>query len=720
MHAPCLQLAVDVVHRVRAAYYARADVLTALHYQNLLDRGWRRSGSLLYKPDLRNSCCPHYTIRFANLDASTFVSSRDQRQTLNRWNRFVLGDDYHHQAKTLYPLSRAEKARSRNDFRLCESIHECEYARVKRPPEPAHRFEITLEATDFTEEKYRLFEDYQRNVHHEPPQKISRGGFRRFLCETPLQRITVARSDGLGSHAVGSYHQCYRLDGKLVAIGVLDLLPQCVSAVYFMYHQSVSTWSLGKVGALQEAALAVEGGYRYYYMGFYIHSCVKMRYKRSYAPQFVLDPEQYTWHPLDDRLAKMLDTTPYISPARGALLEATVAGDEDDNQTVLSALFRSLMPGIPAPKQLLSEVDLGRVKIRIGSIEAEARNLNGVNQTNPRDKHRTSRATHSCRRPTMCIVIFGNTTWCGHTFVYRTPEGECPVPDPRPERSCRDGWQADLDGPCERCLDAFDSQQRAVVFAALIKVQNLLPLQTPAPVARHEQDFERAVHEARTAIAEFEDIYTRYGAAVQSFVAFIRACYQSVDGQRIFRGYPAPEWPPSHAHGCPAVRNTPTFWAQLRILELDRDQSTGRPPPGGAASWDLPAGPRRILGAMALEPPASTSSADTAPAPVAVPTARRRGAPPQTRPPNLPPIPRLRPRHGFCEAFVDLVTIQPDRGFDFYPAAGPGRGRGFGPRPAPGPRALSRPGPGSGPGSGPSSLSGDGKIAWARWCGRSA
>ncbi len=33
---------------------------------------------------------------------------------------------------------------------------------------------------------------------------------------------------------IGSYHQCYRLDGKLVAMGVLDLLPTCVSSVYLM------------------------------------------------------------------------------------------------------------------------------------------------------------------------------------------------------------------------------------------------------------------------------------------------------------------------------------------------------------------------------------------------------------------------------------------------------------------------------------------------------
>lgn len=33
---------------------------------------------------------------------------------------------------------------------------------------------------------------------------------------------------------LGSYHQCYRLNGRLVAVVVLDLLPGCVSSVYLM------------------------------------------------------------------------------------------------------------------------------------------------------------------------------------------------------------------------------------------------------------------------------------------------------------------------------------------------------------------------------------------------------------------------------------------------------------------------------------------------------
>lgn len=107
-----------------------------------------------------------------------------------------------------------------------------------------------------------MYENYQRIVHKEPPHRISKGGFKNFLCSSPLRSEIQDSPDGKKKH-LGSYHQCYRIDGKLVAVGVLDLLPQCVSAVYFMYHEDVHKWQFGKLGALREASLAVEDDYWY-------------------------------------------------------------------------------------------------------------------------------------------------------------------------------------------------------------------------------------------------------------------------------------------------------------------------------------------------------------------------------------------------------------------------------------------------------------------------
>ena len=45
----------------------------------------------------------------------------------------------------------------------------------------------------------------------------------------------------------GSFHQMYRIDGTLIAMAVLDILPACVSSVYFMYDKEWEKYSLGKV-----------------------------------------------------------------------------------------------------------------------------------------------------------------------------------------------------------------------------------------------------------------------------------------------------------------------------------------------------------------------------------------------------------------------------------------------------------------------------------------
>lgn len=299
------------------------------------------------------------------LDAQDLKVSKDQRQALNRFNRYILGNDYLKEIAKSCPKSKQEAARRNNDFVLIERIHESELQhletnsvcmnaepsdipgetfqkesvtqmsgqgqgvkleentrqlaghgkRAAKPlPQPAHRFEVNLEVDNFTEEKYLLYENYQKTVHKEPAHQISRSAFKRFLCSSPLQR-TKQVFDGQ-EQSLGSFHQCYRIDGRLVAIGVLDLLPQAVSAVYFMYHEDVHQWSFGKLSALREAALTVEGGHRWYMMGYYIHSCLKMRYKGDYHPQYILDPDSYTWDILDDSFKNKLETTKFVSLSR--------------------------------------------------------------------------------------------------------------------------------------------------------------------------------------------------------------------------------------------------------------------------------------------------------------------------------------------------------------------------------------------------------------------
>lgn len=114
----------------------------------------------------------------------------------------------------------------------------------------------------------------------------------------------------------GSFHHQYYLDGVLIAVGVIDILPECVSSVYFYYDPDYSFLSLGTYASLREIALVRElckscPQLSQYYLGFYIPSCPKMRYKANVKPSYLLCPEVFTWHLLDDKLNREIDAVSY-------------------------------------------------------------------------------------------------------------------------------------------------------------------------------------------------------------------------------------------------------------------------------------------------------------------------------------------------------------------------------------------------------------------------
>ncbi|KAK6328958.1 hypothetical protein J4Q44_G00009360 [Coregonus suidteri] len=113
----------------------------------------------------------------------------------------------------------------------------------------------------------------------------------------------------------GSFHQQYWLDGRIVAVGVVDILPTCVSSVYLYYHPDFASLSLGSYSALREVAFTRQLQKQspklcYYYLGFYIHSCPKMRYKGQYQPSDLLCPETYVFVPIE-RCIPSLEQTLY-------------------------------------------------------------------------------------------------------------------------------------------------------------------------------------------------------------------------------------------------------------------------------------------------------------------------------------------------------------------------------------------------------------------------
>ena len=354
-----------------------AHQLTCEDYQDLIDRGWRRSGKYCYKPLMDKTCCPQYCIR---CEVTDFKLSHSQKSVLKKMNTFLSTGKKGALETQLPQKADAEKAESANPTKTSvrpgvgadPTKPPCKKAKVIRqerreakaaakkavaeqpkgpddkPPaakqdvpdssskpelfevgpdgrkpiemfleqptsssaSPSHRLEIKLiqssppspefKATFNT--SYKLFRKYQMTVHQEKAEDCTEKTFRRFLCDSPLTHTPGPEEWPCG---YGSYHQHYLLDGKLIAVGVIDILPKCLSSVYVFYDVDYNFLSPGVYSALREIAMTRSlyvhspDRFKYYYMGYYIHSCQKMRYKGQYTPSFLLCPRAYKFVPIE-------------------------------------------------------------------------------------------------------------------------------------------------------------------------------------------------------------------------------------------------------------------------------------------------------------------------------------------------------------------------------------------------------------------------------------
>ncbi|PIN09689.1 Arginyl-tRNA-protein transferase [Handroanthus impetiginosus] len=443
------------------------DTLTVDHYQALIDRGWRRSGCFLYKPEMEKTCCPSYTIR---LKASDFFPTNEQSRASKRMqsinsparcifetsiiSRFrmlqmvscnaahdqnagpaamecsvVASEDKENDdqrirflsgqidkivqlclksvelpkasVKKVPPAKRKLQADISEDLIYTSSIAFQIAAKIKRTKKnieneksvqrvlgekedseelspkriaeilasyskqlgdscglsvracnghinfysaaeqaqlvektgrhvitkPSHvesdkpqgqkrRLEIRLKKSCFDYEEYSLYRKYQLQVHNDTPAHVTESSYKRFLVDTPLVYVSPSDDGAVPPCGFGSFHQQYVVDGKLIAVGVFDILPKCLSSKYLFWDPDFAFLSLGKYSALEEIRWVSQNqvhcpSLQYYYLGYYIHSCSKMRYKAAYRPSELLCPLRYQWVRYD--IAKpLLDRRKYV------------------------------------------------------------------------------------------------------------------------------------------------------------------------------------------------------------------------------------------------------------------------------------------------------------------------------------------------------------------------------------------------------------------------
>lgn len=130
---------------------------------------------------------------------------------------------------------------------------------------------ISIAPPHYTREKLEIYKDHSRRF----PGKESTQGEEEF-------RLSFYEE------TVPTLEFCYRLEGKLIAVGIVHETPFALSSVYFTYRQSHSHLRLGTFSTLKEIEHAQHLGKRYLYLGYYIRDNHFMSYKKHFYPSEVL------------------------------------------------------------------------------------------------------------------------------------------------------------------------------------------------------------------------------------------------------------------------------------------------------------------------------------------------------------------------------------------------------------------------------------------------
>lgn len=220
-------------------------------YSELVQRGFRRSGSYTYRPHCDNchACVP------LRISAKQFAANRSQRRA---WKQHA------HLEATLHPLQ-----------------DNAEY--------------------------YELYQRYQRARHKDGGMdNDDRESYQNFLLQSHVDSLLVEFREPLDpataaappvTSAVEGPGQAEGRQGVLRMVSVIDLLSDGLSSVYTFYEPDLPRARLGVYNVLWQIELCRKLDLDYVYLGYWIEHSRKMAYKTQYQPaQGLLDG---VWRTLD-------------------------------------------------------------------------------------------------------------------------------------------------------------------------------------------------------------------------------------------------------------------------------------------------------------------------------------------------------------------------------------------------------------------------------------
>lgn len=138
--------------------------------------------------------------------------------------------------------------------------------RAKRLARRNADLSFSLLPAGFSDERFALYAEYVR-VRHGASEAGLEESFNALIA-FPLAALSEYRD----------------ADGRLLALGFLDILPGGLSSVYFAFDPAASSRSLGTHSVFAESAAGAALGKPCYYLGFWVPGAPTMDYKADFHP----------------------------------------------------------------------------------------------------------------------------------------------------------------------------------------------------------------------------------------------------------------------------------------------------------------------------------------------------------------------------------------------------------------------------------------------------
>ena len=123
-------------------------------------------------------------------------------------------------------------------------------------------------------EHLRLYARYQQDQHDKDGQQADEESYARFLVDSVADSWELRWRDQAG---------------KLVGVGIIDVVDDGISTVYFFWEPELRDLSLGVYSALWEIDLCQRWHKQYYYLGYLVRGSKTMSYKSQFAGGEVWD-----------------------------------------------------------------------------------------------------------------------------------------------------------------------------------------------------------------------------------------------------------------------------------------------------------------------------------------------------------------------------------------------------------------------------------------------